>query len=138
MNKVLGITLIVLAIALAVVPHYTDCQSQGSLITLANGNTIPMKCHWTGIAEIGVAAPLIAVGGMVTAFRKKKQNLMTFGVLGIVLAAVALSLPTFMIGTCAAPNHFCNTAMKPAILVLGSVAALASLGLIYSASSLKE
>ena len=125
MYRVLGITLVVLALALAVIPHYTDCQSQGQQITMQNGKTTPMKCHWTGVAEIGVAAPLVAVGGMMTAFRRK-QNYMMPSVLGIVLAGVALSLPTYLIGTCSLATHICNTAMKPAILGLGSVIGLVS------------
>jgi hypothetical protein len=62
MNKFLGIALVVVAIAIAVVPHFTDCLSQGHLVTLANGATQPMKCYWPAQAEIAVGIPFAGVG----------------------------------------------------------------------------
>ena len=138
MNRVLCITLIVMALALAIVPHYTDCQSQGNVITMTSGKTTPMKCHWTGVAEIGVAAPLVVVGGMMTLFPRRKQNYMMLSFIGIVLAGVAISLPTFLIGTCATPTHICNTAMKPSLLTIGALAAVVSLGVMISARKVKD
>ena len=58
MNRVLGIVLVIFALGIAIVPHFTDCFSQGSVLKLANGNTQPMKCHWTAQAEIAVGVPL--------------------------------------------------------------------------------
>jgi len=127
MFKYFGIALVVLAIAIAVVPHFTDCQAHGSLITLANGSKIPMKCHWTGIAEIGAAVPLAAVGvGMV--FTRRKETLVTLGVIGIAAAAMALAFPNALIGTCQMVSHPCNTEMKPALNGLGSLALVTAVG----------
>jgi len=47
MYKFLGIALIVLALGIGIVPHHTDCLSQGSTLSLDNGRTQPMKCHWS-------------------------------------------------------------------------------------------
>ena len=136
MNRVLGITLVVFALAIAVVPHFTDCFSQGSLLTLANGNTQPMKCHWSAQAEIAVGAPLVAVGAILP-FSRRKGMTSSLAVLGIVLGAVALALPYSLIGTCSMPTMLCNTAMKPALTALGSVAIVGSLGVMLSASRMK-
>jgi hypothetical protein len=57
MNKFLGITLIVIALAIAIIPAFTDCQSQGRSLALANGGTTAMKCHWTAQAEIASGVP---------------------------------------------------------------------------------
>ena len=62
MNKVLGGVMIVLALTMAIVPIFTDCQSQGRALTLQDGRTVPMKCHWAGIAAIGAAVPLGLAG----------------------------------------------------------------------------
>lgn len=62
MFKAFGLGLLVIAVALAAVPPSTDCQSQGRQMILANGNAAPIKCHWTGVAEGGVAAPMFVVG----------------------------------------------------------------------------
>ena len=127
MFKYLGIAFVALAIAFAVVPHYTDCQAHGSLSVLANGNKVPMKCHWTGVAEIGAAVPLAAVGvGMV--FTRRKETLVTLGAIGIAAGVFALALPNGLIGTCQMATHPCNTTMKPALNGLGSLALIAATG----------
>ena len=120
MNKFLGIALIVFALAIAIIPGFTDCQSQGKSIALANGNTIPMKCHWTGVAEIAVGVPLLAVGALITASRRK-DSLLNLGIVGIILGVFAILLPTKLIGVCQS-SMLCNTAMKPSLIVLGSLA----------------
>jgi hypothetical protein len=137
MNKILGITLVVLALAIAVVPHFTDCYSQGNLVTLANGNTQPMKCHWTAQSEIAVGIPLAGIGAML-AFSRRKSTAMGLSVIGVVLGAMALALPYSLIGTCIAPTHICNTAMKPALTILGSLGIIGSLGAVMSARKLQS
>jgi hypothetical protein len=136
-NRFLGIALIVLALGIGIVPHYTDCLSQGNTVALANGKTQPMKCHWTAQGEIAVAAPLAALGIVATVSRRK-ETLRGSGALGIVLGAVALALPLNLIGTCAMPTHICNTAMKPSILALGSLAIVGSLGVMLVAQKAKN
>jgi len=126
MFKVLGIALVALAIGLAVVPNFTDCESQGKLITLASGKTTSMKCHWAGRAEVAVALPLAVVGAAMVVSRRK-QSLMTLSIVGIALGATAISLPAFVIGTCATPTMTCNTVMEPLVTAMGGVAAAGSL-----------
>ncbi len=137
MFKVLGVGLLALAIALAVVPHFTDCQSQGKMITLRDPTgkvtgTTSMKCHWTGVAELGVAIPLGMVGIMM-ALTRKKETARYLGISGIALAAVAIALPNGMIGVCKSSMMNCVSTMKPALTGIGSVAALGSVvGLVWS------
>jgi hypothetical protein len=132
MFKVLGIALVALAIAMAVVPKFTDCQSQGAQITLANGKTTPMKCHWTGVAELGMAIPLAGVGMMMAASRRK-ETATYLSITGIAIAGVMVSLPNGLIGVCAMPTHTCVTLMKPALTAMGSVAAVGCVaGLVWS------
>ena len=131
MTKFLGIALIIFALAIAVVPFFTDCQSQGKALTLANGTSVPMKCHWTGLAEIATSVPLIVVGAMMVANRRK-ENLLNLGILGSILGILVILLPTNLIGVCQSAM-LCNTAMKPALIVLGSLAIVASLAAIVLA-----
>jgi hypothetical protein len=130
--KFIGIAVVVLAIAIAVVPHFTDCQSQGMLSALANGNKVPMKCHWAGIAEIGAAIPMAAVGIMMV-FSRRKESMAYLSLSVIVLGGVVLALPDVLIGTCPTLTHACNTMMKPALNGLGSLAIVtAAVGLVLS------
>lgn len=137
MHRFFGITLIVLAIAIAVVPTFTDCQSQGQSVTTASGKQIPMKCHWTGIAEIGMAVPLAVVGGMMTLNQRRKDNLRNLAVIGVVLGALAISFPAGLIGVCPTPTMICHTTMSPVLITLGSLTIVGSLGALVSTRKMK-
>ena len=97
--KVIAVILLVLALVIGVVPQFTDCQSQGKAITLANGKTIPMKCHWTAVAEIVTAVTLGAVGVLLFV-SKRKETRLVLAVLAAALGAFSLLLPTVLIGVC--------------------------------------
>jgi hypothetical protein len=130
MNKYLGIALVVLAIGMTVVPKFTDCQSQGKAITLANGMTVPMKCHWTGVGEFALAVPLGAVGAF-SIFNRRRENLRMLGVIGVILGTFAILLPNGLIGVCSSAM-LCNTTMQPALTVGGSMVVLGSVGVFFS------
>lgn len=136
MNKLLGVTLIVLAFAIAVLPTFTDCQSQGKSLTLANGKTIPMKCHWTGVAEIAVGVPLFATG-FLTVFNRRKQNLLSMGSLAAILGIMAILLPNKLIGVCQT-TMLCNTVMQPALTVMGSLVILGGVGMMLFSRKAEE
>jgi len=137
MNKVLGIVLIVLALGITIVPAFTDCQSQGKSLTLADGKTVPMKCHWTGIAEIATGVPLMAVGVMMVASRRK-GNLLTLGIIGSVLGVFAILLPTILIGVCQSNMMLCNSVMKPTLIILGSLTIVCSMWAIVLSRKAKD
>ena len=117
--KVTAAVIVLLAIVIAVVPQFTDCQSQGMSIKLANGTSIPMKCHWTAMAELGLALPIGAVG-LSGGFSGKKEARRLLGMVGVVLGAVAIAIPTVFIGVCAKEDMLCNAVMRPT-LILGGV-----------------
>jgi hypothetical protein len=136
-NKFLGVTLAVLALAIAIVPNYTDCASHGIFMTLMNGMKTAMKCHWTALAEIAVGAPLVGVGAMLS-FTKSKNGLFSLAFLGVVLGALAIALPINLIGTCSNVAEPCNTLMKPTVTALGSLTIVGSLCGLLLASRAKS
>jgi len=124
--KVITVIFVILALVIGIVPQFTDCQSQGRSIELANGKTIPMKCHWTGEAEIAIAGTLLVVGIMMW-FSRRKESLRILSILGIVLGIFAILIPTNLIGVCASSDMLCNSLMKPTLIFSGTVAVVASL-----------
>jgi hypothetical protein len=125
MKKVMGGLIIALALVIGIVPQFTDCLSQGLALTTANGMQVPMKCHWTAIAEIGVAVPLALVG-IANFISKRKETFRAMGVFGAALGTLAILFPTVLIGVCANPTHFCNMVERPTLILAGTLAIAAS------------
>lgn len=131
MFKLFGIALVVVALAVALIPQFTDCQSQGKAIALASGKTVPMKCHWTARGEIALAVPTLAVGAMMVASRRKETT-RYLALTGAVLGIFVMALPTKLIGVCSSAM-LCNTVMKPSLLGLGAVVtAIGVVGLVMA------
>ena len=132
MNKVLSLLLIVFALVIAVVPQFTDCQSQGRALTMQNGSTVPMKCHWTAIAEIGVAVPLALVG-LFNLRSRRKETSRFLGGMGIASGALAVLFPTYLIGVCGNAMMICNMIMRPTLVSTGVLAMAASAVILFNA-----
>ena len=125
MNKILGVTLLVLALAISITPQFLDCNAQGHVMTMANGKTVPMVCLWTARAEIAEGIPLFAAGVMMFLARRK-ESLQYLNILGIILGICVMLLPTVLIGVCDT-TMVCTTVMRPSLLTFGSLVILTSL-----------
>ncbi len=125
--KVAASIIMVLALVMAIVPAFTDCQSQGRSLQLANGNTVPMKCHWTAIAELSLGILTFLFGGMLF-FRKSRDSHSSLSLMGIALGALTILIPTTLIGVCANPSMLCNMIMKPTLIFTGTLLTTISLG----------
>ena len=121
MNKILGGLIVVLALVVGIAPVFTDCQSQGRALKTDTGKTVPMKCHWTGIAEIGVAVPMLLVG-VLSVTSKRKETIRTLAAFGVALGALAILFPTYLIGVCPNDTMVCNMIMKPILISAGVLA----------------
>jgi hypothetical protein len=123
--KIIGVIVVALALVVAIVPRFTDCQSQGGAITLPNGKTIPMKCHWTGRAEMATAGPVAAVG-VLLATSRRKRTIRTLAAIGLVLGLSVILLPATLIGVCASDQMICNMIMRPTLIFAGILVIAAS------------
>jgi len=118
--KMNGALMIVLALLIGIVPQFADCLSQGSQLTLENGRQIPMKCHWTARAEMGLALPLLATGILLVVFRRRDAQRI-LSLIGALLGVTAILLPTTLIGVCANPSMLCKSFMQPFLILTGSL-----------------
>jgi hypothetical protein len=128
MKTVLGVVMIVLALVLAIAPVFTDCESQGKMLTTADGRSVSMKCHWTGVAEVAAAIPL-GIAGIYALRGRRKETTRFAAIIGAVSGAMAILLPTMLIGTCGNPAMTCNLLMQPIVLASGILAMTASITL---------
>ena len=135
--KVTGILIFGLALVVGILPMFTDCQSQGRALELANGNTVPMKCHWTAVAELVLAIPLAALGGML-AFSKRKETRLSLSAMGALLGVFVVLIPTTLIGVCASNMMLCNMLMSPALVLSGVLVVATSLASLVISYRAKE
>jgi hypothetical protein len=130
MRLVIAAVLVALAVGIAVVPQFTDCQSQGKSIATANGKQVPMKCHWTGQAELALALPVASVG-LLQGFRQSRRSRNALGISGAVLGLAVLLVPTSLIGVCSSPDMLCHMVMRPALILGGALISAGSLASIF-------
>ena len=130
MQRILGISFVVLGIALAVVPFVSDCASQGKFMM----DGMPMICYGNRNAELAVGIPLLVIGAAMTLIRfKSKPIFFSLSIVVIILGVVGILIPANIIGTCPNPIMTCNTIMKPAEISIGSLAIIGGIvGLIFA------
>jgi len=137
MKIFLGVALIVLGLAISIFPFFTDCQSQGNFLTTSTGKEVAMKCHWAGAAEIATGVPLLALGVIMVATRRK-SDLFYLGIVGVILGAFAIMIPNNLIGVCQTPTMICHTVMNPSLTIFGSLAIACGLGAMVLARKSKD
>jgi hypothetical protein len=125
MKKILGGLLIVLGPVIAIVPMFTDCLSQGRQLATTTGMMVPMKCHWTAVASIGVGI-ILGLVGIFSLFSKRNETFRTLSGIGGATGALAIAFPTVLIGVCANPMMMCNMVEKPTLIASGILAIAAS------------
>jgi hypothetical protein len=148
--KVLAMVLVIAGLVIAIAPQFTNCEAQAgsmptatarvasaapsvgfaSLQTAATTTIVPkMKCLWSARGALAVGATLAVAGGLLF-FARRKETRRALGVVGALLGAFAILVPTSLIGTCASSAAVCNTTMKPIMLVTGGLAVAASIVLL--------
>ena len=77
----------------------------GKMLELANGNQVPMKCHWAGQAAIAICVIILVAAVAALLVKKDYKGLMIVtAVAGVMLFLVFTSL----IGVCANKEMCCN------------------------------
>jgi len=120
--------MLLFALVLAIAPVFTDCESQGKMLTTADARSVSMKCHWAGVAEVAAAIPL-GLAGIYALRNRRKETTRFAGIVGVAAGITAILLPTVLIGTCVNAGMICNVLMRPILLASGILAIVASVAL---------
>jgi Domain of unknown function (DUF4418) len=146
--RVLAGVVVAMALAIGIVPQFTNCEARGGTMPdsaaasgagsgagTMMGSAPPaavvrpkMRCLWTARAEIGVAVPLFAAGGLIL-FSRRRETRRALAVPSALLGIVAVLLPTALIGVCASRGAVCRTSLLPSMLVAGGLTVAASLAI---------
>jgi hypothetical protein len=123
-SRILGIGIAVVGLLITLVPLwiFPTCVAQ---IHTADGGSVPMKCFWTGRAEIGIGI-LIFFGGIVIALARSADIRLGANIMTLLAAALAASVPLFLIGGCMMPTMTCRITTFPAIYLLSAIAIILS------------
>lgn len=98
----------------------------GKMLDLANGNQVPMKCHWAGQAAMALSVILLVCALVALLVKKDHRKLM---IVTVVTAVMIFLVFTSLIGVCASETMRCqSTALWGKIAaVVAFVSALAEL-----------
>ena len=121
---------IVLGLLIAIGPQtfFKPCQGLLQLYEdgAASDRYVPMKCHWSAVAEIG-AGGAIALLGLFLLFFAASQVRFGLSLAQLVLGLLSFLITTKLIGTCMSKTMECNLVMLPMLLVLSSLTIVVSL-----------
>lgn len=123
-TKLAAAILLVLGVLVILTPTTLFPACHGLIERADGGAGMPMRCHWTGLAEIGVGI-LIACAGLLNLL-KKTGGPGVFA-MGAACGVVGFLLPTKLIGICMMPTMACRSGMAPALYVLMALVLLVSL-----------
>ena len=86
-----------------------------------------MKCHWMARAELGIGFGIVVLAVLLLIFSANQIRAgLLFGI--AVLSVLVILFPTALIGVCGGEHMQCNALTRPALLVLGVILLVLSLG----------
>jgi hypothetical protein len=131
-----GIVLIGLGVLLAAGPWtiFPVCEALDPpmYVTTSTGKQLPMPCGYTARAEIGVGA-LVVLGGVGMMLAKSPGTRKGLAWMGLGAGALAIAIPTALIGVCANQSHPCVLETQPALILIGATVAMLSIIILWKA-----
>ena len=120
-----GIAVGLLGLLISLVPAriFPPCTK---LVETVAGGAVPMKCFWSGQAEIGIGL-LVLCGGVLLMLFKQPLVRMGIGMMTALTGVLGILIPTVFIGGCEMETMPCRIATFPALVLLNSLVVLVSL-----------
>lgn len=147
MNRVIiSLVFVVLGLLVILVPTYLlpVCAPMEVISPVVNVQTPAhvtvkyMKCHWTGQAEMGIGAVIMALGLLMLLSRSACVRLgLSLSV--ICVAMLAAAIPTVLIGVCPGEMMPCHMGTLPSLLLLsGLLVVIALINVLYLSRSHRQ
>lgn len=115
-KNIFGIITLILGILLILVVQLILPVCDKTL-ELANGNAVPMACHYTGLFATA-AGVLIIFSGVLSLFFRKAQACIVLGLQSLALALATVLMSTSFIGVCKNATMPCHMGTQPGIIVV--------------------
>lgn len=130
-NRLLsGIVVAVLGLLTALVPACIF-QTCSKTIETAAGGMVPMKCFWSGQAEIGIGL-LVLCGGLLLVVVKAPLIRLGISMMTALTGIIGILIPTVLIGGCEMATMACQMTTFPALIVIQIlILATCSVNIIY-------
>lgn len=103
-----GLTTI-LGLLIALIPAF--------IFPVCDVGDMPMKCHWSAQAELGVGIIIFVLGILLIAFKSKHFQL-GISIASILNGIFALVIPNILIGMCVKEHMKCRSLTSPALSVV--------------------
>lgn len=134
--KFLAVLLLVLGVLIAVTPRYIFpvCEYKGLRMMTQGGGYTPMRCFYTGRAELGLGLLTVLLSIFLLLSTQRETQIYLSLSLALVFS-LSLLIPFWLIGICQGPTMPCRVGTWPALLLeggFGLVFSLLSLGLAWN------
>lgn len=114
-----GIILLLAGLVLAVLPFYLLPVCSDTVTTIF-GDQMPMKCHWTARAVLGVGI-LIAAGGLSFCLSGHARTRAGIAWMTALSGLLAVAIPVRLIGVCPSEAMPCRMGTYPGVIVAGAL-----------------
>ena len=124
-NRLLsGISIGVLGLLILLIPVciFPTCSK---VMEIVGGGTEPMKCFWSGRAEIGIGL-LILCGGVLMTFLKSAPVRLGISMMTALAGILGILVPSVLIGGCEMNMMTCRMTTFPAVTVISGLAVAAA------------
>ncbi|HBU12315.1 MAG TPA: DUF4418 domain-containing protein [Clostridiales bacterium] len=113
-----AVLLITLGLLIILIPNILLPVCTGRL-ALLNGGAVPMKCHYTAVAEIIPGIVVMVCGFLRLLFARGKAGVAVY-IVAAVCGMLVILLATVIIGVCPGQGMACRVGSQPGLLLAGA------------------